>query len=37
VVENEIKYDEIHDRSGFGLGVGRLAQFLLGKTSIVDM
>jgi aspartyl/asparaginyl-tRNA synthetase len=29
--------DEPKDRAGFGLGVGRLAQFLLGKTTIVEM
>jgi len=28
---------EIHDRAGFGLGMGRIAQFLLGQTSIVEM
>ena len=29
--------DEPHDRAGFGLGVGRLAQFLLGRTEIVEL
>jgi len=29
--------NEPHDRAGFGLGVGRLAQFLLGQTKIVEM
>ena len=33
----ELFMDEPKDRAGFGLGVGRLAQFLLGKTSIVEM
>ena len=28
---------EIHDRAGFGLGMGRVAQFLLGQTTIVEM
>lgn len=28
---------EQHDRAGFGLGVGRLCQFLLGRTEIVEM
>ena len=28
---------EPHDRAGFGMGVGRLAQFLLGRTTIVEM
>ena len=29
--------DEPKDRAGFGLGVGRLAQFLLGQTKIVEI
>lgn len=29
--------DKIHDRAGFGMGVGRLAQFLLGSTRIVEI
>jgi len=29
--------EEPHDRAGFGLGMGRLVQFLLGRTSIVEM
>ena len=28
---------EPHDRAGFGMGVGRLAQFLLGSTRIVEI
>ena len=28
---------EPHDRAGFGMGVGRLAQFLLGATRIVEI
>lgn len=28
---------EQHDRAGFGMGVGRLAQFLLGSTKIVEI
>ena len=27
----------VHDRAGFGMGVGRLAQFLLGITKIVEI
>lgn len=29
--------NDIHDRAGFGLGMGRLSQFLLGQTTIVEM
>lgn len=29
--------EEPHDRAGFGMGVGRLAQFLLGSTRIVEV
>lgn len=29
--------DEPKDRAGFGLGVGRLAQFLLGRTTVVEI
>ena len=29
--------EEPHDRAGFGMGVGRLAQFLLGSTKIVEI
>lgn len=28
---------EIYDRAGFGLGMGRLVQFFLGQTTIVEM
>jgi aspartyl/asparaginyl-tRNA synthetase len=29
--------DEPHDRAGYGLGTGRLAQFILGRNSIVEI
>lgn len=28
---------DVYDRAGFGLGMGRLVQFLLGQTTIVEM
>jgi len=28
---------EVHDRAGFGMGVGRLAQFLLGSTTVIEI